>query len=270
MKTYISVGIGDLFFLDSILTKEEKESISEIYWACRFGYVMKNLMENNPSYPNLVSQYTIDDEIGKSAMENLDPVAVPFWHFRPDFPRNFKVGLKLFGLENDWDAQNLQTIDAVSMFLDDSRPFTESSFIKHADKIEEDYIVFHFPTSTRPRSDIAQITEQDISFVNNLSKETGYPVKIISDHSIDLAIDNQELLVNPSITHVRDLVANCKYYAGCDSFCSILAAKALPKENLFIKTSPNFTGWNSWLFRAFLPHSPEEVKQFYKQYIGRP
>jgi hypothetical protein len=231
---------------------------------------MKNLMENNPSYPNLVSQYTIDDEIGKSAMENLDPVAVPFWHFRSDFPRNFKVGLKLFGLENDWDAQNLQTIDAVGMFLDDSRPFTESSFIKHADKIEEDYIVFHFPTSTRPRSDIAQITEQDISFVNNLSKETGYPVKIISDHSIDLAIDNQELLVNPSITHVRDLVANCKYYAGCDSFCSILAAKALPKENLFIKTSPNFTGWNSWLFRAFLPHSPEEVKQFYKQYIGRP
>ena len=32
MKTYISAGIGDLFFLDSILTKEEKESITEIYW----------------------------------------------------------------------------------------------------------------------------------------------------------------------------------------------------------------------------------------------
>ena len=46
--------------------------------------------------------------------------------------------------------------------------------------------------------------------------------------------------------------------------------KALPKENLFIKTSPNFTGWNNWLFRAFLPHSPEEVQQFYKPYIGRP
>ena len=270
MKTYISVGIGDLFFLDSILTKEEKESISEIYWACRFGYVMKNLMENNPAYPNLVSQHTIEDEVGKSAMESLDPVAVPFWHFRPDFSRNFQVGLELFGIENEWNNQNLQTVDAVSMFLDDSRPFVESSFIKHANKIDEDYIVFHYPTSTRPRSDIAQITDDDLKFINELSKETGYQVKIISDHTVDLSIDNQELLVNPEITYVRDLVANCKYYAGCDSFCSILAAKSLPKENLFIKTSPNFTGWNNWLFRAFLPHSPEEVKQFYKNYIGRP
>ena len=93
---------------------------------------------------------------------------------------------------------------------------------------------------------------------------------IISDHEVDLAIDNQKLLVNTPITEVKDYVVGCKYYAGCDSFCSILAAKALPKENLFIKTSPNFTGWNNWLFRAFLPHSPEEVQQFYKSYIGRP
>ena len=68
MKTYISAGIGDLFFLDSILTTEEKESITEIYWACRFGYVLKELMENNPSYPNLTAQYTIDDEKGKAAL----------------------------------------------------------------------------------------------------------------------------------------------------------------------------------------------------------
>ena len=95
------------------------------------------------------------------------------------------------------------------------------------------------------------------------------PVKIIADHNVDLAIDNQVLLVNPSITNVRDIVANCNYYAGCDSFCSILAAKALPKENMFIKISPNFTGWNNWLYRAFLPHSPEEVRQIYKQHIGR-
>ena len=142
MKTYVSLGIGDLFFLDSILTKDEKESITEIYWACRFGYVMKDLLENNPSYPNLISQYVIDDETGKAAMATLDPIAVPFWHFRPDFERNFKVGLKLFGIESDWDNQNLQIVDAVSMFLDDTRPFQESSFIKHADRIDDNYIVY--------------------------------------------------------------------------------------------------------------------------------
>ena len=92
MKTYVSLGIGDLFFLDSILTSEEKESISELYWACRFGYIMQRLMENNPSYPNLKAQNTIADEVGKDAMASLDPIAIPFWHFRPDFQRNFEVG----------------------------------------------------------------------------------------------------------------------------------------------------------------------------------
>lgn len=98
MKTYLSVGIGDMVFLDSILTLEEKSTISEIYWACRFGKCMFPLMEGNSDYPNLVAQYVIDDEIGKQAMASLDPVAIPFWHFRPDFARNYEVGLSLFGL----------------------------------------------------------------------------------------------------------------------------------------------------------------------------
>ena len=269
MKTYVSLGIGDLFFLDSILSKEEKESISELYWACRFGYVMKKLMENNSSYPNLTAQYVIDDEVGKKAMESLDPIAVPFWHFRPDFQRNFEVGLKLFGIEKEWDTQNLQTIDAPSMFFDDTRPFTESSFVKNRKKIDEDYILVHYPTSTRPRQDIAVITDEDIKFINDLSKETGYKVIVISDHEVNPSLDNVEILINPDIVMVKDLAANCNYYAGCDSFCSILSSKHLPKENIFIKLSPNFTGWNNWLYRAFLPHSPEEVRQFYKSYIGR-
>tara|TARA_B100000427_G_C15467200_1_gene576800 strand:+ start:509 stop:1318 length:810 start_codon:yes stop_codon:yes gene_type:complete len=269
MKTYVSLGIGDLFFLDSILTKEEKESISELYWACRFGYVMQKLMHNNPSYPNLKEQHIIDDKIGQIHMADLDPIAVPFWHFRPDFHPNFEVGLKLFGIQEEWDKQNLQTIDAPSMFMDDTRPFTESSFVKHRKESDEKYILVHYPTSTRPRKDIAIITDDDIKFVNDLSKETGYKVIVISDHEVNPALDNVEILINPDIIDVKDLAANCNYYAGCDSFCSILASKHLPKENIFIKLSPNFTGWNNWLYRAFLPHAPHEVEQFYKSYIGR-
>ena len=177
--------------------------------------------------------------------------------------------MKLFGIEEEWDNQNLQTIDAPSMFFDDTRPFTESSFVKHRKKIDEDYILVHYPTSTRPRQDIAVITDEDIKFVNDLSNETGYKVIVVSDHEVNPALDNVEILINPDIVKVKDLAANCNYYAGCDSFCSILASKHLPKENIFIKLSPNFTGWNNWLYRAFLPHSPEEVQQFYKSHIGR-
>jgi hypothetical protein len=100
-------------------------------------------------------------------------------------------------------------------------------------------------------------------FLNDLSSKTGLPVKVVSDQEVSVNLDNYELLVNTPITKVKDLAANCSYYFGCDSFCAILSAKQLPKENLFIKRSPNFTGWNNWLLRAFMPHSPEEVKQFY-------
>ena len=85
MKTYISTGIGDMVFLDSILTLEEKATMTEIYWACRFGKDLVPLLENNPDYPNLTGQYTIDDEVGKAEMAKIQSIAVPFWHFRPDY-----------------------------------------------------------------------------------------------------------------------------------------------------------------------------------------
>ena len=45
MKTYISVGIGDMMCLDSVLTQEERNNISEMFWACRFGKDLIPLME---------------------------------------------------------------------------------------------------------------------------------------------------------------------------------------------------------------------------------
>jgi len=266
MKTYISVGIGDMVFLDAILTPEEKESISELYWACRFGHVLIPLLENNPDYPNLKAHYTLDDEDGKKAMESLDPIAIPFWHFRPDFPKNYQVGLKLFGLKED----EVQAINAVGCFEDTTRPYVGSSFIKNANPVDFDnYILFHYPTSTRPRSDIASITMDDWQFVENLSKEKGVKVIVISDKEIDVPVTDHKLLVKPSIKYIVDLAASCDYYAGCDSFGAHLAAKVLPKDRLFIKLSPNFTGWNDWLLRAFLPHPPQDVKEFYKSHIGK-
>ena len=266
MKTYICVGLGDMIFLDGILTPEEKETISEIYWGCRFGHVLVPLLENNPNYPNLKAQYTLEDEVGRKAMESLDPIAVPFWHFRPDFPRNYQVGLELFGLK----SEEVQAIDAVGCFEDTTRPYAGSSFIKNANPVElGKYILFHYPTSTRPRSDIATITSEDWKFVEELSKENDAKVMIVSDCEVDPPLSNYELLINPPIQKIVDLAASCDYYAGCDSFGAHLAAKVLPKDKLFIKLSPNFTGYNDWLLRAFLPHPAEDVKEFYRPHIGR-
>ena len=281
MKTYISVGIGDMMAFDSLLVKEERESITELYWACKFGKVLAPLMENNPSYPNLKKQYFIDDEVGANAMMDLDPIAAPFWHFRPDFKRNFQVGLSLFEL----NADDVQAIDVPGTFAEvcndvrrGDQEFYESTFIKHANKPEySDYILFHYPTSTRPRSDIASIDSSDWEFVENLSQNTNKKVIVVSDHEIEVPLSNYELLVNPDIQLVIDLSAHCDYYAGCDSFCAILSSKRLPKENLFVKThdkniTSNLIGGGNpgFMYAYFNPHPPEDIAYFYKSYIGEP
>ena len=58
MKTYLSLGIGDLFFLDSIITKEEKESI------------LLKIKDNGPGIPKhiidkLFNPFFTTKEVGK-------------------------------------------------------------------------------------------------------------------------------------------------------------------------------------------------------------
>ena len=72
----------------------------------------------------------------------------------------------MFDIKNEWNNQNLQIVDAAFLFTDENRPFQQSSILKYANIIEEDYILFHYPTSTRPRSDIAGISDSDVDFVN--------------------------------------------------------------------------------------------------------
>lgn len=270
MKTYISAGIGDMILLDSLLTPKEKSSITEIYWACRFGKYLIPLMENNPDYPNLVRQHVINDEVGRMEMEKIDPIAIPFWHFRPDFEPNFSIGLSLFGINRD----EVQAIDVSGCFGDTSREYVGSSFIKNANPVNlKDYIVFHYPTSTRPRHDISTITEDDWNFIEQLSIEKNIKVFVISDSEINVPLSNYQLLIKPDIRYIVDLIASCDYYAGCDSFCAHLATKILSKEKLFVKTHDKNIKNNlltTTFSRCFLPHSPEDISEFYKPYIGYP
>lgn len=282
MKTYICTGIGDMMSLDTVISPEEKESITEIYWACRFGKNLIPLFENNPEYPNVKKQHIIDDEIGKMSMATLDPVAVPFWHFRPDIDRNFQIGLNLFGIQNE----EIQVVNAAERFLDVGRMvrsgqnlnefYYGSSLIRNSKNPElENYILFHYPTSTRPRNDIATINSSDWEFVENLSNKTGLQVIVVSDCEIDVPLTNCSLLVNPDIKFIVDLSSHCDYYAGCDSFCGILASNRLPKEKLYIKSSDknirqNVGAESAYYCCHFLPHPPIDMSYFYKSYIGEP
>jgi hypothetical protein len=280
MKTYLSVGIGDMMCLDSLLTQDERNKISEIYWACRFGKDMIPLFDQNKYYPNLQKHHTVSDEVGITEMNRIDCNAVNFWHFRPDFENNFVAGLRLFGIESLRTQLNI--IDAAAYFNNPNKIFINSSFLDSATQEMVDwrelgvsphnYILFHYPTSTRPRTDIATITQSDWDFVENLSQTTKLKVVVISDCDIEKKISNSIILVKPNIVKILALIKFTKYYAGCDSFVSILSSKILDPKHLFIKShDPNIQSTvlsHTWLQRFFQPHRPDEISKFYKNFIG--
>jgi hypothetical protein len=277
MKVYLCVGIGDMMCVDGILTQKERDSITEIYWGCRFGVDLIPVMEKNPFY-KITKQHIIPDELGKEAMRILYPGGPDqlFWHFMPDLPSEYNYGKKLLGIENE----DVTPINVAAMFLDPGKTFQGSTFLMGASLTDikwdtlgvqpRQYILMHYPTSTRPRSDIAVINDSDWIFVEELSKRTGLKVIIITDVEIQPRLSNYQVLIKPDLQSVIALAKYAEYYTGCDSFVAILCCKALSQKKLFIKTHDQnivhkLATHN--VFPHFLPHAYGTIKDFYKPFL---
>ena len=126
----------------------------------------------------------------------------------------------------------------------------------------------HYPTSTRPRTDIARLEDEDWVLIETLSKRTGLKVVIITDTDIQPNLTNFVLLNRPSIHSIVALSKYASYYVGCDSFVAILSCKVLPYQNLYIKTHDRDIyqklPCHTWLQRFFLPHSYDIIQKFYR------
>lgn len=274
MKTYLSVGIGDMMCFDTLMTQKERESITEIYWGCRFGKDIAPIIDHNVFY-TVKKHHFIEDKIGAENMKRTyqyNPTKDLFWHYRPDIEPDYTIGKELLNIT----SENLHHLDAVKMVFDENRTFQGSSFLLNARLsdikwgtlgIPTGYILMHYPTSTRPRTDIATINNEDWEFINKLSRKTGLKVVIISDTPIQPPLDNYMTLEQVTMISIIALSKYASYYVGCDSFCAILSSKVLPPHKLFIKTHdqniyrrlPTYT----WIKKYFLPHDYKDIQEFY-------
>lgn len=277
MKTYVCAGIGDFFCLDCFLTQDERNSITEIYWGSRFGKDIAPVIDNNFFYPNVKEQYFIDDNTGKKYWQELkpdEPHNWTFWHFRSDIPSHYIKALSYFNLK----PEDVQDFTPISFFNDTSRNYTGSSFLNNAsledynfkqnNLIPGKYMLVHFPTSSRPRNDIATITNNDWHFIKNVSKEKNLPVVVITDTKIDLPDElNFTVLIKPSMKSVLALIKYTGYYFGCDSFVSILCAKILAYNKMVIKSPrqniKDILPGHIWNHKYFSPHKPNIIQKFY-------
>lgn len=273
MRTYISAGIGDMCCLDSLLTPDERASISEIYWGCRFGKQAAELL-TPVGYPNLIKHHFIEEEKGREMMRQIDPSAENFWHFRPDFSRNFEAGLSLFGIDrNGIDV----AIDAAAMFNNPGRTYQGSSILmRDCKEVTQPCILLHLPTSSRPRSDIATFTSDDWQFVYNLADKHDLHIEVISDHlPSDSVIPFEGRGVNFNIGSDFDtiisLIKSAEVYVGCDSFVSILCAKRLSSDNMHVKSHDSNIHsklqHSTWLQHFYMPHNVSAIQKFYRHVL---
>jgi len=275
MKTYISTGIGDLICLDSFLTQAERNSITEMFWGCRFGKYMSPLIDKNFFYPNVKKHHYIDDEKGKEYWVKLghSPDHCAFWHFRSDMPNDYQIALNHFNLK----ANEVQDFTPVSFYNDTNRKYTGSSFLYNASKEDVDwkeletkpgeYMLVHYPTSSRPRSDISTISNDDWELVDKTSREKNLKVIVITDTDICLKYKHFKILNTPDIQSIVALAKYANCYFGCDSFVSILCCRILSSSKMYIK-SPRQNIKESlpshiWNHKYFSPHKPEIIQKFY-------
>lgn len=272
MKTYMCAGIGDMFCVDTLLTQQERESITEIYWGCRFGKDLAPLISYNYFYPNVQKQHIISDEIG---MAHMDSYSKLFWHYRGDFPDNFRKGVELFGIcKEDID----QDFSSHPVIFDRNRTFQGSTFLQNACRediesiVPQKYILIHAPTSTRPRSDITVFTEQDWDKIYMLVDKYKLPLVVVSDY--DIPIKEKTGVYSCLNLPLKTVVALCKYakmFIGCDSFCSILCSKVLNWQHMVIKshdsniknTVMHHYGYQTY----FLPQTPDILSSIFTYQI---
>jgi hypothetical protein len=295
MKTFIGAGIGDAFCMDSILNQSERDSITEIYWGCKYGRVLAPIFEKNTFYPNLVKQYIMEEEnvikyfderFGQNYNHHGNPRACSFWHFKNspgDYNHrdSFNIAAGIFGINL---SEINQDFSPSRFFLDPNRKFDKSTFIELSKLSDFDwekyniepnkYILMQHSSDNRPKSDIGSINDRDWEIAENISKERNLPVVIITDRrDVQVPLSNYIILnvfdfpLEVSLINIVALCKYCSYYIGLDSYVGILASKVLTPDNLYVKSyNRNITddlSTNVWLHKFFMPHSVDEIKSFY-------
>ena len=238
------------------------------------GKYLKGVLEKNYFY-NISKQHFINDEEARRAWCSIEPPSEQYeWNFRPDFPQRFAKAKELLGFDD-----NINIIDTMQIFNQRST-YTGSTFLMcdqyklNCDDLHSgEYILFHYPTSTRPRGCIATFNNDDWQYINRLSIAHNKRIVVVTDVDFEHCLNKQTLVLKlPSFETIISLCKHAYMFVGCDSFMSILCSKVLSKEHMLVKTHwdipvEQILQKQPILPNYYLPHDVESLKYFYRKDI---
>lgn len=272
MKTYMCGGIGDMICMDSVLTQEERESITEIYWGHVQQHRLAYILDNNKFYKNLKKHYFLNDETARNLFP--DDSAKNMWHYRGDISEHFDIALRLHNISSD------QIRDWTCINFFNRENYTGSTFMLNAQITDLDwhkynlkpfeYILCQTSSSVRPGDHKHQhpLNATDWGRLHQEAVEKKLKIVAITDKDMDIPIPDVTLLKFPDLKEIICLAKYCHSYAGIDSFVSILAAKVLPADKLYIKhflpdCSQRIPNSYKSMQVHFLPHKLSDILKFY-------
>jgi len=232
MKLLFTGGVGDLITIESFMSQTEKDSVTDVYLACRSVVPVKHIIETYQLFPNNKSIKVFYDKWDDFFS------FVDFNHLKQlNIDKNLNLNIQ--ELEQCKDMNIINVFPEINSF---QRRYYQSSLIKKAPAVlpclPSKYGVIN-PYSSADRQEgrrdfkvsewnnvIKNIEKLNIPFVV-VNKTTDY----VPIHPLLVNLSNQTDIVT-SI----EIIKNAMWYIGIDSWMPALLSKILNHNNLVVKT----------------------------------
>ena len=239
MRVLLSGGIGDFLAIESFLTPAEREGVVAIHWATR---ARKALLDVVPvAFPNLREHVIERDDFGAAFTADF---CISSRDELPNLPADVL----------DWSVGKIA--DEVRI---GARHFTGSTFVQQ--RLSEPDARLRLPyVCVHPSSDNASTLERDLTgaewfAVQQYAQRKELAIVIVNKGSHRLAsqvcgayID--DLSDQLSVLDTIEVVKRAAAFVGCASFPSVIAAKTLPRDRLFVKANSSVKRFSFWLYYA--------------------
>lgn len=253
-------GVGDIFAIESLMTDEERQSIDCIFYATRAAKPCMELFSGLTTFPRLKKQALLwknfSSIFGFNSKEQLiDKLCA----YQPeDLQKTVK---KLISGVEDW---------SIAKIFPESREYTYSSFIKtnltciKKFNLPKTYYCICPSSSNDKRDNKRDYNQIDWRHTLEILKSKNIVGVVLNNGNDYIPFEKELINLNnkTSIQEAVEIVKSASGYIGIDSALSVIAAKTMDKENIFIKSL------NDHCYRwTHVYYSPHKTFEFVKKSI---
>lgn len=240
-RILLTCGAGDFIALESFLTLKERCEVTEIFWATRARSLIEQLVPW--VFPNVIAQTVVRDTWGDDFQAG----------FCVHSASELSEGTPTDVVDLNIDKVVTEARAGYRRYRGSSLALAQLASISHLD-LPERYFVVH-PYSQNARTEDRDLSHDEWALACRLLRAARVPVVVVNQgddryKSFPGVIDLTDKL---SFLEALEVTRRASGFIGAASVFSVLAAKNLTEQQLFVKGNPSLKRDYSWFYYA--PHS---------------